>query len=121
MSAGHYRFKLEVGSKFEYYIRLIDTTRQVIDLTNFLFRMTIRESYGGDVILELTEANSRIIHSGDQTYITLKVVATDTTGITAISGVYDLEKVPIVDSSPVEDETVKVLYGEVDIGREATT
>jgi hypothetical protein len=96
MAAGTYNFvdenRIEQG---------VDSTRQFIwkdsdgnpvNLTGYTARMQLRKSVSdANVLLELSTSNSGISITGSTGTISLYFKKADTTGVTWVEGVYDLE------------------------------
>jgi hypothetical protein len=109
-SPGTWNFIIYQGSKWEKVVTYPDR-----DMTGGAFRMQLRR--GADLVLELTEANSRIstAYSAPDTTITLTIDADDTAGITN-GGRYDLEYLPASGEADVE----RILMGSFSLSEEVT-
>jgi hypothetical protein len=92
MLAGSYDLNIEQGATFTLAMFYQDDNGAAVDLTGRTARMQLRTSIDGEVEIELTTENSRIIIDGPRGQITLSIAATDTEELTG-GGVYDLELV----------------------------
>lgn len=84
------------------------------DLAGHSARMLIKDKVGGTTLLELSDANHRIVLDNTTKTITLNISAADTEQITWKKGVYDLE---LIDG----DVVTALLYGAVTVTKEVTT
>jgi hypothetical protein len=91
---GKYTLYLYQGATFTRVITWKDESGALVDLTSFTARMQMRETLeAADPFLTLTTENGGITLGGVAGTIQLLASATQTTAITATSGVYDLELV----------------------------
>ena len=93
MSAGYHHFIIEQGATFGKTLTLKDSSDTVINLTGFSSGvMHLRENPdASDIFLTISTSNSRMAFGGSAGTITLTVSASDTAGLTASDGVFDLE------------------------------
>ncbi len=92
MSAGYHHFIIEQGATFGQTLTLKDASNTVINLTGFSGAMSLRENPdAASSILDLTTANGRMTMGGSAGTVVLAVSASDTNGLTASDGVFDLE------------------------------
>tara|TARA_R110000751_G_scaffold5530_3_gene25166 strand:+ start:139 stop:489 length:351 start_codon:yes stop_codon:yes gene_type:complete len=92
MSAGYHHFIIEQGATFGQTLTLKDASNTVINLTGFSGAMSLRENPdAASSILDLTTANGRMTMGGSAGTVVLAVSASDTNGLTAQDGVFDLE------------------------------
>jgi len=93
MSAGYHHFIIEQGATFGKTLTLKDSSDTVINLTGFSSGvMHLRENPdAANIFLTISTANSRMAFGGSAGTITLTVSASDTAGLTASDGVFDLE------------------------------
>lgn len=113
MLAGLLDIEIEQGATFELVFIYQDELGNPIDLTGMTARMQLRRQYKSpEVLIELSNANGRIIFDPYAGKITLRIAATDTEGLTG-SGVYDLE---LIDGSTVN----RLLEGSFIICNEVT-
>lgn len=114
MPAATYDMILDQGSTFSNVIQITDSEETPLNLTGFTARMQVRPSVSSStVLLELTNANSRITITAAEGKINLSVDATTTSGLTPGNYVYDLET---VNGSVVE----RILQGSFLIRAEVT-
>lgn len=88
-----------------------------IDISNYLGRMQIKDKKGGASIIDLTEANGRVIRDGSNGIIDLLISATDTEALTFTgTAFFDLE---------LEEQTTgfvrRLVEGKVKLSTEVTT
>lgn len=89
-----HNFYVYRGATFSEQIEWKDESGTPVNLTGFTARMHMRETLeAADPFLTLTTENGGITLGGVAGTIQLLVSATQTTAITATSGVYDLELV----------------------------
>ena len=94
MPAATYDMILDQGSTFSNVIQITDSEETPLNLTGFTARMQVRPSVSSStVLLELTNANSRITITAAEGKINLSVDAATTSGLTPGNYVYDLETV----------------------------
>lgn len=94
MPAATYDMILDQGSTFSNVIQITDSEETPLNLTGFTARMQVRPSVSSStVLLELTNANSRITITAAEGKINLSVDATTTSNLTPGNYVYDLETV----------------------------
>lgn len=94
MPAATYDMILDQGSTFSNVIQITDSDETPLNLTGFTARMQVRPSVSSStVLLELTNANSRITITAAEGKINLSVDATTTSNLTPGNYVYDLETV----------------------------
>ena len=92
MSAGYHHFIIEQGATFGQTLTLKDASNTVINLTGFSGAMSLRENPdAASSILDLSTANGRMTMGGSAGTVVLAVSASDTNGLTAQDGVFDLE------------------------------
>ena len=114
-SAGIHNIVIEQGADFSKSMTYKDKAKVPIDLTNWTARMSIRDKFGGTLIISLTTENSRIALGDTSGTIILTITAADTTGLAAGTGVYDLELIDDV------GKVRRLLKGAVAIFAEVTT
>ena len=93
MTAGYHHFVIEKGATFSKVLTLKDSGGTVINLTGYASaEMDLRENpEASSTVLTLTTGNSRVALGGTAGTVTLTITASDTAGLTAGDGVYDLE------------------------------
>ena len=93
MSAGYHHFIIEQGATFGQTLTLKDSSGTVVNLSGYASaEMDLRENPDAtDPIISLTTANSRIALGGTAGTVVLSITASDTAGLTASDGVFDLE------------------------------
>ena len=93
MSAGYHHFIIEQGATFGQTLTLKDSSDALINLQGYAGgSMHLRENPDAtDLFLDISTANGRMVLGGSAGTITLTVSATDTAGLTASDGVFDLE------------------------------
>ena len=93
MAAGFHHFIIEQGASFLQTLTLKDSSGTVINLTGYASaEMDLRETpAASSPILTLTTGNSRLTLGGSAGTIAINVSGSDTGGLTAGDGVYDLE------------------------------
>lgn len=93
MLAGRYDLTIEQGATFTLSMYYQDDAGAAVDLTGYSARMHLRKAdHVGNIEIELTTENGRIVIDGARGQIVLNIAAVDTQDLTA-SGVYDLEVV----------------------------
>lgn len=113
MLAGLLDIEIEQGATFELTFIYQDEAGNPFDLTGMTARMQLRRTYNSPTpLIELTNANNRIIFDPFAGKITLRISATDTTPLNG-TGVYDLE---LIDGSTVN----RILEGSFNICAEVT-
>ena len=113
-----YDLEIEQGGTFTLPLVWQNSSKQAIDITGRSARMHVRASHDSSVILvELTDANSRITLGGVAGTIVPKLTAEETATITWISAVYDLEL--FYDDSGVE-VVDKIIRGNITVIPEVT-
>jgi hypothetical protein len=102
MTAGRWNITMEQGAAFSYTIYVRDAAGALVDLTNYVSRLTVRDDFGGSVIARFDEYGAtlvghygKIVNGGVAGTLILRMSAVYTAGITEESGVYDLELVPV--------------------------
>lgn len=88
-----------------------------VNISNYLARMQIKDKKGGTSIIDLTEANERVIRDGPNGIIDLFISATDTEALTFEGkAVFDLE---------LEEQSTnfvrRLIEGKVQLSTEVTT
>jgi hypothetical protein len=108
------RNAVDQGATFERPFTIANDYGQPTDLTGHTFRMQIRATIEGAVVLELTTANGRIpIEDAEAGKFKILLTATETASLTAGFYVYDLEW---VDGSKV----TRLFEGQLEVSREVT-
>jgi len=114
MAATTYDILIEQGATYSQVITYKDNG-VAVNLTGYTARMQVRATLeSASTLVELTTANSRIALGGAAGTITLTISATDTAGLTAGRGVYDLE---LVSGSGI---VTRLLQGVATISRNVT-
>jgi len=114
MAATTYDILIEQGATFSQVITYKDNG-VAVNLTGYTARMQVRSTLeSATTVVELTTANGRIALGGAAGTITLTISATDTAGLTAGRGVYDLE---LVSGSGI---VTRLLQGVATISRNVT-
>jgi hypothetical protein len=114
MAATTYDILIEQGATFSQLVTYKDNG-VAVNLTGYTARMQVRATLeSASTLVELTTANSRIALGGTAGTITLTISATDTAGLTAGRGVYDLE---LVSGSGI---VTRLLQGVATISRNVT-
>jgi tRNA threonylcarbamoyladenosine modification (KEOPS) complex Pcc1 subunit len=114
MAAMTYDILIEQGATFSESMVYKDQG-VAINLTGYTARMQVRSTLeSATTVVELTTANDRIALGGTAGTITLTISATDTAGLTAGRGVYDLE---LVSGSGI---VTRLLQGVATISRNVT-
>jgi tRNA threonylcarbamoyladenosine modification (KEOPS) complex Pcc1 subunit len=114
MAATTYDILIEQGATYSQSITYKDNG-VAVNLTGYTARMQVRATLeSASTLVELTTANSRIALGGTAGTITLTISATDTAGLTAGRGVYDLE---LVSGSGI---VTRLLQGVATISRNVT-
>jgi hypothetical protein len=115
VGAATYHFKIEQGSTFRVDITYKDENGDPVDLNGYSARMQLRRRIDDvDPVLELTTGNGRLVLGGDTGNVEINVNASDTEGLDAVEGVYDLE---LISGAGIVD---KLLRGTFEIIREVT-
>jgi len=92
--AGTYDFEIEQGATFVRTITWKNSAGILVDLTGYTARMQVRSTVAApDVLLELTNANSRLGLGGAAGTVAIRLSAAETALISWRKGVYDLELV----------------------------
>jgi hypothetical protein len=116
MAAGNLPLLIEEGATFKKTLVWKDSGKTVIDLTNYIARMQIRESIeDASFLLELTTANTRITLTPLQGKIELEIDATDLMALSWGAGVYDLEL-----ENTVSGFVKRLVKGKVTVDKEVT-
>jgi tRNA threonylcarbamoyladenosine modification (KEOPS) complex Pcc1 subunit len=114
MAATTYDILIEQGATFSQVITYKESG-VAVNLTGYTARMQVRSTLeSATTVVELTTANGRIALGGTAGTITLTISATDTAGLTAGRGVYDLE---LVSGSGI---VTRLLQGVATISRNVT-
>ena len=115
MGAATYHFKFEQGSTVAVDILYKDDSGDPINLNGYVARMQLRRRVDDEEpLLELSTGNGRLILGGEEGTVQINVNASDTEGLDAVEGVYDLE---LVSGAGIVD---KLLRGTFEIIREVT-
>ena len=115
MAAGKYDFYIEQGATFDQEIVWRDSNNSPVNLTGYTARLQIRKSVTATTpILTLTAENGKITLGGSTGKVTLYLAPSDTSPLTAFSGVYDLEL------QSASGFVTRLLEGQVEISREVT-
>jgi len=93
MSAGYHHFIIEQGATFQKVLTLKDSSGSVVNLTGYTAaQMDLRtDADQSTAAISLTIANNRIALGASAGTVTLTISASDTGGLIATDGVYDLE------------------------------
>ncbi len=93
MSAGYHHFVIEQGANFGQTLTLKDSSDTLINLIGYTSaEMDLRtDPEQSSTVLTLTTGNNRIALGGAAGTVTLSLSATETGGLTAGDGYYDLE------------------------------
>ena len=115
MSAGTYNLLIEQGATRSRGFTYQDSAGAPIDLTGYIARLTAVTSYGGDLIIEATVDNGRVVMGDEDGTITITIEAADTAELDApIEGVYDLEI-----EAGMGGEVSRLIQGRVTVSPEA--
>lgn len=123
MTAATYHFEvntngspyIEQGADFLVPLVFKDSAGAAIDVTGYTARMHIRASRDdAATLLELTNANGRLVIGGANGTVTIKLTALETAAFTWTKGVYDLELVR------PDGFVTRALEGRVSISKEVT-
>jgi len=113
--AATYNITIEQGATFNRVLTLTDSDGNLINLTGYSARMTIRRANDFEtVLIELTTVNGRIALGGAAGTVTLEITDSDTAALESEVGIYDLE---IESSGGV---TTRLIQGTATIDREVT-
>lgn len=108
---------IEKGATYNKIFRWSQKGLGFVDTSLYLARMQIRETKtDGSFFLEMTSSNGGIILNETPGLIRLHLTATETTNLTNLFGVYDLEMQLLTDSENVR----RLIQGEVEIDGEVT-
>lgn len=92
MEPATYNFTIYQGKTFERQMTLKDAAGKVIDLSDYLARMTIRRTHGSAALLSLTQAaGGGITVAATSPNLTLKITAAQTAALNFEFAIYDLE------------------------------
>lgn len=92
MSAGTYNLLIEQGATWSRVFTYKDSAGDPVDLTGYTARLVAVTSFGGDLIVEATVGNGRVVIGDDAGTITITIAAEDTADLQApAEGIYDLE------------------------------
>lgn len=111
---GTYNFTIYQGATFSRILTWKDENGDLIDLTGFTARMQIRKKIDGDLLADMTTANSKIALGGAAGTITLSLTASETAAINSSKGVYDLE---LVSGGGI---VTRLVQGDVTFSKEVT-
>lgn len=110
MPAAIRNFAIDQGATFNQVITWKDSAGAPINLTGYSARMQARKNKNaGDVLVELTTQNGRIILGGSTGRITLNIPASVTAAFNWTRGLYDLELVR------ADGEVSRLLQGELTV------
>ena len=112
--------EINQGATFKFPLLWQDTQKppQPIDITGRNARMHIRQDIADtSTLLELTDANGRIILGGAAGTIEIKLTAAETSAITWDYGVYDLE---LYYDDAGEEVVDKLIRGNISVIKEVT-
>lgn len=99
MPAATKNIEIDQGSLFLKRFQIDDPNLAALDLSNYVFRLTMRESFGGTTIKEFVEDSHLIVNKLTAGYILLELTAVETAALDFTRGVYDLEAVPVTASA----------------------
>lgn len=92
--ARHYPIVAEQGAEWTLTVLYVDSSGSPIPLSGYTAKMQIRDRHEGSVLIELTDANGKIVLGGAQGTIALKLSGADLLGFVASDHadphVYDL-------------------------------
>jgi len=115
VGAATFHLKIEQGSTLRLDILYKDESGDPVDLNGYVARMQLRRRIDDEEpVLELTTGNGRLTLGGADGTVEINVNASDTEGLDATEGVYDLE---LVSGAGIVD---KLLRGTFEIIREVT-
>lgn len=115
MSAGSYDLYIEQGATLSLPIVWKDSDGNVVDLTGYTARMQVRQTVPATtILLSATTENGKLVIEGVDGKVTILLSAEDTTAITWLTGVYDLE---LISGDGV---VTRLLEGSVSVSREVT-
>jgi hypothetical protein len=112
--AGKYSFKCDIGATKRFTVTWTDEDGARVDITGYNAKMQIRDRVGGNVLVELSVANGRLLIQEDEVdsdatgvvTIIIPADATDDILVTSVSAVYDL-KLYSPDTTPVETRLIE--------------
>ena len=91
MTAGLYNFECTKGSALAVTISVKNPDSEKAQLTSWASRMQIRKTMNAaSPMLELTNANGRLVHNVSNGTITVTLTSAETNALTS-GGIYDLE------------------------------
>ena len=106
---------IQQGATFTKTMAWKDSAGSPVNLTGYSAKMQIRKSASNvDVIADLSTVNAGVTLGGSAGTIQLDLTATQTSAITAKTGVYDLEL------TSANGTVTRFLSGAVEISREVT-
>ncbi len=115
MSAGSYDLYIEQGATLSLPIVWKDSDGNVVNITGYTARMQVRQTVPATtILLSATTENGKLVIDGSNGKVTILLSAADTTAITWLTGVYDLE---LISGSGV---VTRLLEGSVSVSREVT-
>jgi hypothetical protein len=115
MSAGSYDLYIEQGATLSLPIIWKDSDGNVINITGYTARMQVRQTRPSTtVLLSATTENGKLVIDGSNGKVTISLSATDTSAITWLTGVYDLE---LISGSGV---VTRLIEGSVTVSQEVT-
>jgi hypothetical protein len=115
MPAGNYDIYIEQGATLSLPIIWKDSDGNVINITGYTARMQVRQTRPSTtVLLSATTENGKLVIDGSNGKVTISLSATDTSAITWLTGVYDLEL-----ASPGGVVT-RLIEGSVTVSQEVT-
>lgn len=90
MPAGKLNIQIEQGATFRKVLTWRDKTKRPVVMTGFSALMQVRDKTGGEVLLELSTVNGRIV-LGAAGKITLALTGAETEALAFAAGIYDLK------------------------------
>ncbi len=106
MTAGLHNFTCTKGSALSVVITLKNPDSTTPAITGWNSQMQIRKTVeASSMMLELTNANGRLVHNNDNATITVTLTADETNTITS-SGVYDLKLI-----EPNSNTVIRIIQG----------
>lgn len=89
--------KWDQGADWQFAVVWRDENDQLVNLTGYTARMHVRQRHDSELLIELTDANARIIMGGVSGFVQLKLTASETASVIGSNWdaphVYDLEVV----------------------------
>jgi len=115
--AGEYDFEIKQGSSFHRQLIYKTSAGVIINLTSYAAKMQIREWYDKPVIETLTTDNGKIVITGAEGKIELKLTRAETAKLTKSRMIYDLD---IYIPGSEDTSLITLLEGIITLDKEVT-